>query len=212
MSVLAYIYRSAPQTILHLLSARSLRLHLSRQFFGTTLGQVQWVKSLCSAVDSSSGWVIAHHFWYLYVYLSLGSTVNVLKSSLKLLHQFDGGIVSAFLDLQGQEIASFASISSQVHFGEEPEILTTAFQRQEIPGYVFRPTCLKDALVAFLEGRGIPDAEAGAEIGVNQLAEDLHEDLDNYGSRVRLFYLAITASRSRVLSSVSVSVMFMAQL
>jgi hypothetical protein len=108
------------------------------------------------------------------------------------------------MQLQRLEITSYVSISSDVVFENEPEALVSAFSRREIPGYSTSPTSLRDALVAFLGGQGLPDPNFGAEIGMPRMADDLGENLDDPGCRARLFYRAATSSRGKVLTSISV--------
>lgn len=121
-----------------------------------------------------------------------------------MLHRFDGGMLQALIQLSKSRVLSYGSLRDTILFTHEPPL--TAAER--LSGYVDAPTTLRSILEQFLEGCGVPNEQLGLEVGVENLARSLGEDLGDAGARSRLFLLAATSSSSLTpQTSISVSLL-----
>lgn len=98
--------------------------------------------------------------------------------------------------MESAQVASYDKIKQIVSFHNKPDAVSAQLAGLALTGYESPPSSLWSVIESFLEGAGIPHPSLGDEVGLQDLAEGVGEELDDVGARSRLFLLAATGSRA----------------
>ena len=116
-------------------------------------------------------------------------------------------MLPALVLLSKSRVLSYSCLRDTIAFSHELPFV--AVELLSLSGYVDAPITLKSILERFLEGCGIPNEQLGLEVGIEDLARSLGEDLGDVGACSWLFLLASTSSHSLTSqTSISVSVLY----